>query len=39
MYSSGFFAQIWNCDKMILVEKIYLVIIQIKTSANEANIP
>ena len=39
MYSAGFFAQIKNCDIIILVERIWLVIIQIKTSTNEANIP
>ena len=39
MYTSGLFAQISNCDKMSFVERIWLVIIQIKTSTNEANIP
>ena len=39
MYTSGSFAQIWNCDKMILVERIWLVIVQIKTSTNEIDIP
>ena len=32
LYTSGFFAQIQNCDKMVLVKRIWLVIIQIKTS-------
>ena len=39
MYTSGFFAHIQNCDKMIIVERIWLVILQIKTSINETNIP
>ena len=39
MYTSGFFTQIYNCDKMILVERTWLVIIQMKTQTNEANIP